>query len=161
MDQSSVANVLGSVSDLLHVVKKSLFSGCIGTSVWGDYTGPLALWVGNLFWDVQFFLGNPRCLVGNVLDVRFAVCVCAAGCSQQDRLQLVRLNDKVLEAPQKLTKLSIFFNAHTHKDFRKGHTCTVYIFLCVLRSYLLNVLALIRRSNGQMSNHFSIYTKII
>ena len=67
MDQSSAANVLGSVSDLLHVIK-------------------------------SWFC---------------CVCVCAAGCSQQDRLQLVQLNDKVLETHQKLTKLSIFFYAHT------------------------------------------------
>ena len=59
-------------------------------------------------------------------------------------------------SPPKADKTEYLFQrAHTqtHRDFRKGHTCTVYIFVCMLRSYLLHVLALICRSSGQMSNH--------
>ena len=135
MDQSSAANVLGSVSDLLDFLKDgaaiertaafALLFGLITQVHWryglGIYSGMFSS-----FLEIQVFgWKRSRCSF---------CCVGAAGCSQQDRLQLVRLNDKVLETHQKLAKLSIFFNPHTqtHTEIleKDTHVLSIYLFVC-------------------------------
>ena len=111
-----------------------------------------------LSWKSQVFgWKRSRCFV------LLCLCVLQGACNRTGCNLCVWITKHL--KPTKIWQNWVSFSTHTHadthRDFRKGHTCTVYIFVCMLRSYSLNVPALISRSSGQMRNHFSIYTKIV